>query len=104
VHQFADLDWHWLVPRVKLRDEQNRLGVVASLARELAERNNDHAPADQLEGVERRLEKSRLMAEDSLGVNPTKAERDWLRKHRSAGAKFWNVLTDLKVEHLDDRL
>jgi hypothetical protein len=31
----------------------------------------------------------------------TRAERAWLREHRSKLAEHWNLLTDLAVEQLD---
>jgi hypothetical protein len=31
----------------------------------------------------------------------TRAERAWLREHRSKSAEHWNLLTDLTVEQLD---
>ena len=34
---FPDLDWDWLLPQVKQRDLQNRLGYVVSLARNVAD-------------------------------------------------------------------
>lgn len=30
----------------------------------------------------------------------TQAERNWLRTHRTSAAAHWNLLTDLKAEHL----
>jgi transcriptional regulator with XRE-family HTH domain len=101
VMTFADLDWDWLVPRVKALDLQNRLGFIVTLARQLAERLN--APVVQLlrekEGL---VERSRLVREDAFGrPTMTEAEKRWLRINRSAEAHHWNVLSNLSAEHLN---
>src|SRR5262245_41955742 len=38
VLHYADLNWDWLLERVKVKDVQNRLGFVVTLARTVAER------------------------------------------------------------------
>jgi hypothetical protein len=49
-----------------------------------------------------KLESSRLVKEDTLcKESMTRAERAWLREHRSKSAEHWNLLTDLTVEQLD---
>jgi len=51
--------------------------------------------------VERRLERSRLVREDTLcQESMTQAEQRWLRDRRSAQAQHWNLLTGLLPEHL----
>jgi transcriptional regulator with XRE-family HTH domain len=101
VYQFPDLDWDWLVPAVKARDAQNRLGFLVTLGRELAEQNARLSAADKLRQVESSLEGSRLVREDVFGrPNLTQAERRWLDTNRPPEAKRWNVLSNLKVEHL----
>lgn len=97
---FPDLDWEWLVPQAKQRDLQNRLGYVVSLARGVADLQRlDVARA--LEARETSLERSRLVREDVFGRSlPTEAERRWLRSNRPRAAAHWNVLSDLRPEHL----
>jgi transcriptional regulator with XRE-family HTH domain len=97
---FADLNREWLVERAKLHDVQNRLAYVVVLASELATADL----AEQLRGLVERLERSRLAREDTLCHDSmTETERRWLREHRSETAKHWNLLTDLRGEHLPYR-
>lgn len=97
---FPELDWNWLVPRVKTLDLQNKLGFVVTLARQVAERTN--APAvDALRDREHLLERSRLVREDTFGrTTMTEAEKRWVRSNRSPEASHWNVLSSLTAEHL----
>jgi transcriptional regulator with XRE-family HTH domain len=100
VMTYADLDWEWLVPRVKQHDLQNRLGFVLSLARRLAEREHSGL-AEALERREAALERSRLVREDVFGrTKLTDAEKHWLRNHRPPAATHWNMLSTLSPEHL----
>lgn len=101
VARYFDLDWNWLVSQVKLRDAQNRLGFVVTLARQLQERH-DHSPAAaKLSSVERQLEASRLLAETTMGrESMPPSERLWLRTNRSPEALRWNVLTSLTADQL----
>jgi hypothetical protein len=47
------------------------------------------------------LERARLAREDtSCHDSMTQVERTWLREHRSPAAAYWNLLTDIKGEHL----
>jgi len=47
------------------------------------------------------LERARLAREDTFCHDSmTQAERAWLREHRSPAAAHWNLLTDMKGEHL----
>jgi len=89
--------------QAKLNNLQNRLGFVASLAKQVSKR-----PTSTSEGRERALEElgnlleeSRLVREDTFvkRVN-TDVEREWLRKNRSEEAKHWNLLTNWRPEHL----
>jgi transcriptional regulator with XRE-family HTH domain len=99
--RFPDLDWDWLVDQAKLRNAQNRLGFVVTLARELAERHSHPAVAARLRRVERQLEESRLVAEMTLGrESMPQSERAWLRRNRPPEAKHWNVLTSLTADHV----
>ena len=77
------------------------LGSLLILARQVAERNGEGATAEALAAVERRLERSRLVREDTLcQESMTQAEQRWLRDRRSAQAQHWNLLTGLLPEHL----
>jgi transcriptional regulator with XRE-family HTH domain len=97
---FPDLDWGWLVPRVKALDLQNRLGFVVALAKQLAERSNRTA-VEHLREREASLERSRLVREDVFGRSGiTETEKRWLRANRSEPAAHWNVLSNLTAEHL----
>lgn len=95
VAKYWPLDREWLVREAKLRDLQNRLGFVVSLARRLAERAEDERKARALEELEMELERSRLAREDTLCESSLpEPERRWLAENRSEEAKRWNVLTD----------
>lgn len=97
----TDLDWTWLVAHAKLNDLQNRLGFVVTLARELAERQSNHAAAQVLSTWEQQLTHSRLQREDTFaGDTLTDSERRWLRTHRSPEAAQWNLLSNTSVEAL----
>jgi transcriptional regulator with XRE-family HTH domain len=99
--EFSRLDWDWLIARVKLADCQNRLGFVVSLGRQVAIRRHDVDAASRLRRVEQLLESSRLAREDSLGqADMTDAERRWLRRQRPDDARRWNLLSDIRLEHL----
>jgi len=100
--KFDGLDLAWLRSRAKAMDLQNRLGFTAALAREVAERNPAYrSRSAEIQELEQALEPSRLAREDTYGRRETsKRMRAWLRENRSAAAKHWNLLTDLKTEHL----
>ena len=99
--KYPHLDWQSLVKAVKVRDLQNRLGFVTSVARRLAEKLGENEKAELLRGKESLLERSRLMLEDTLCHDSlTKAERKWLDTYRPAEAKYWRLLTDLTPEQL----
>lgn len=94
---FPDLNREWLVEQAKLHDVQNRLAYVVTLASELA----GAGVAEHLRELVRALEPSRLAREDTLCHDSmTDAERRWLRQERPPQAEHWNLLTDLKREHL----
>lgn len=99
---YPDLDWDWLVREAKLNDLQNRLGLVVTLARELAERRADSRTAETLSHWERVLERSRLQREEAFRESLTDAEREWLRAHRSPEAARWNVLSTLTDKAVRD--
>lgn len=98
---YVDMDWDWLVRNVKVRDRQNRLGFAVSLACEVAESKNDSERGRKLRQCLEVLESARLAREDTFCHDSmTQAERKWLREHRSPVARHWNLLTDMKGEHL----
>ena len=97
--RFAALDWERVMNRAKMFDLQNRLGFVVTLGKQLADQNGDTQVAELLRSVEERLRNSILARADALG-RLTKAERDWLERERSSEARQWNVLSDMRVEHL----
>ena len=101
VLKYWPLDQAWLLREVKLRDLQNRLGFVVTLARGLEERRGDGDKAAALAQMEAQLERSRLAREEPLGrASLPEAERRWLADHRSAEARHWNLLTDWTVDAL----
>lgn len=101
VLRYWTLDQDWLVREAKLRDLQNRLGFVVSLARGLAERASDGPKAQALKELEARLDRSRLAREDTLcNASLSDSERRWLENNRSPEARHWNVLTDWTADHV----
>ena len=102
VLRYVDMDWSWLTDNAKLGDLQNRLGFAVSLASELAEMRNDSETVAALQSRLPVLEKARLAREDTFcHESLTVAEKMWLRQHRSATAAHWNLLTDMRAEHLE---
>jgi transcriptional regulator with XRE-family HTH domain len=99
---FPDLDWAWLVRHAKLHDLQNRLGFVVAVAKGLAsDRLEFVSTFTQLCAVEQQLERARLAREDTLcRESMPAAERRWLKEHRSALARHWNLLTGLTSDQL----
>jgi transcriptional regulator with XRE-family HTH domain len=98
---YVDMDWDWLVRNAKVRDRQNRLGFAVSLAGDVAEGKNDKERVRQLRSCLEAVETARLAREDTFCHDSmTQAERAWLREHRSPVAAHWNLLTDMKGEHL----
>jgi len=98
----AGLDAERLVVDAKVRDLQNRLGFMVALARQVAERKKEfEGRLSELRLMEEALERSRLAREETFGQgHPRERLRQWLKRERSRAAKHWNLLTDLKVEHL----
>jgi hypothetical protein len=97
------MDWNWLVRNGKVHNRQNRLGFVFSLAAEVAESGpaSDSDNVRKLRECQQSLEAARLEAEDTFCHDAmTNAERKWLREHRSPVAAHWNLVTDLRKEHL----
>ena len=101
LQHYPDLDWNWLTTHARLRNVQNRLGFLATVARQVAEKRGDRSAAEKLRRVEGRLEPSRLAAETTLGRDTMpEAEKVWLRQHRSPEARHWNVLSGMRAEDL----
>ena len=100
--RYERLDEPRLAADAKLRDLQNRLGFTVALARQAAERNPDFkGRVADLTRFEETLEPSRLAREETFGQPHASGRlRAWLRKERSDTARHWNLLSDLKVEHL----
>jgi hypothetical protein len=99
---YPEMNWTWLIFNAKVRDRQNRLAYVTLLAAQIAEKRADSIIEHALLKTVHALERSRLAAEDTLCRQClTLVERNWLRTHRPAAAKHWNLLTDLCVENLD---
>lgn len=100
--QHEGLDIERLVAEAKARDLQNRLGFTVALARHVAERKREfERRLPDLRRLERVLEPSRLAREETFGQgHPHERLREWLRRERSDAARHWNLLTDLKAEHL----
>lgn len=97
---YPDLDWSWLLDRVKLHNLQNRLGFLTTLARHVAGSSGKRGAADLLSKWTRVLDDARLVKEDEFGRKLTDAERRYLREQRPDEARHWNVLTNLKPDHL----
>lgn len=94
---FRDLDWGWLCAQCRLVNLQNRLGYLVSLAMKLTKPGESAELGEAL--IE--LERSRLVLEGTLcKESMASAERAWVRKHRPAEARHWNLLTTLTVEQL----
>lgn len=91
--QYPDLPADWLLRESRVRNLQNRVGFVVTLAREAAGR------AD-LEPLERALADSKLEKEDSFAKQLNDAERRWLRNNRSEQARRWNLLSDMRPDML----
>jgi transcriptional regulator with XRE-family HTH domain len=101
--RYWDLDQAWLLDEAKRRDLQNRLGFVVALARRMSESSTPPNPArtETLAELEAKLDKSRLVKQDTLGKPPqTATEREWVMQNRTPEAKHWNMMTDLRPEHL----
>jgi len=98
VARYPDLNWDWVLARLKLDDAQNRLGFLLRLVLDL---NTGGRALSGLAGVLERVERARLAREDTLcRESMSEAERAWLRENRPPAARHWNLLTDLRPEHL----
>ncbi len=105
IYRFADMNWETIFLHAKMHDAQNRLGFLLSLAFQLALKNGDTEKQKIFKKLLSDLEKSRLVREDSFRRNSlTETEKNWLKTNRSKDARFWKVLSNLAVEHLDYKL
>lgn len=102
VLKYSNIDWKTLTTAAKVRDLQNRLGFMVSVARQYAEEKADFKKARFLRKKEDELEPSRLLKEDTLcDARMTNAEERWLRERQSDIARRWRLLTDLSTKYLD---
>jgi hypothetical protein len=97
--KYRDLDWQWLLEQAKLHNLQNRLGFLVTVALRAAEHQGKSTNADVLSECTNALDDARLAREDTFG-RLTEAERRYLKDERSQEARYWNMLTTLKPEHL----
>jgi transcriptional regulator with XRE-family HTH domain len=99
--RYWHMDLNWLVGEAKKFDLQNRLGFVVNLARQVSERGVEAERTQALANLESLLESSRLAREDHFYRAPRNdRERQWLFENRSDAARHWNLLSDLRPEHL----
>lgn len=99
--RFCQMDFGWLVEQAKRFDLQNRLGFLTSLALRLSESTPASDRTVALSSLEATLDRSRLVREDSFPRPPRNdSEREWLKQNRSEEARRWNLLSDLRPEHL----
>lgn len=100
---YPHLDWSWLLREVKLRNRQNRLGFIVSLANKMALQNDVFVLFSALEPVLRDLEDARLVKEDTLCQESWPLSRkQHVRAVRSKLAAHWNLdtrLTEVDLEH-----
>ncbi len=99
---YPDLDWVWLVRNAELHGVQNSLGFLVAIAKALAAGRLEFGSAfTELSAIEQQLEHARLAGEGTLcRESMPAAERHWLKAHRSALARHWNLLTGLTVDQL----
>lgn len=96
VFQYSHLDWAWLLRELKLRNRQNRLGFVVSLANNMACRLRREDVVQSLEKVLPELEDARLAKEDTLCQESWPSSRKkHVRSVRSKLAAHWNLDTRL---------
>jgi transcriptional regulator with XRE-family HTH domain len=102
VFSFPNIDWQTVIKIAKVNDLQNRLGFIVNLAEKLAAKSKNVNKLNLLREKRLELANSRLLREDTLCNNSlTEVEKKWLRNNRSKEAKFWRLLTDLEVKHLN---
>jgi transcriptional regulator with XRE-family HTH domain len=95
---YPDLDWKRLVNEAKLRNAQNRLGYIVTLAHHKLQDSN---VKDVLRPWLAELEEARLAKVTTLGrESMPEREQEWVRKHRPTLARYWNLLTTIKPDDL----
>lgn len=91
----------WLLENARKFNLQNRLGFVVSLARRAADNLKVSPKTDELLRFGTLLDDSRLAKEDYFYRPPrTDSETQWLKANRSDDAVHWNLLSDMKPEHV----
>jgi hypothetical protein len=93
------LDWKSVYEQAQLKGIQNRLGFTLLLARDRAVLLQKAEIAAHLSSVLECTVPSDK--EDTFANDMTKAERRWLRVHRSKQAAAWNLLSDYSAEDLE---
>jgi transcriptional regulator with XRE-family HTH domain len=98
--KYVQLD-PWLLENSRKFSLQNKLGFVVTMARQLAEKQSHDARSKELRQLENALDESRL-AKEEVFYRPlrTESEGEWLRQNRTEDALHWNLLTDMRLEHL----
>jgi hypothetical protein len=101
---YSDMDRDYLLEMARRKNLSNRLGFVVALAKAACRSKGETGgQVDRnLDLLEKELQTSRLDREDELfgQTSASPKELDWLRRNRSAEAKYWHLLTDWKAEHL----
>ncbi len=101
IFNFPEMDWLRIIDNTKLRDAQNRLGFLLSLAFQAAKRTKDKSKTNLFKDLLGSLEKSRLLRNDSFRRESlTETENEWLKKYRTKDARRWRVLSNLSAKHL----
>ena len=78
---------------------QNKLGFLVGLARQIPWTDNQRR-RDVMTTTEKQLE-TFLIEEESSFYAMSEAEKDWIKKRRTAQAAHWRILSSLKPEDLD---
>lgn len=92
----------WMVEQARVRNLNNRLGFVVTLAMQVLARKGETASEhyESLALLEANLKESRLDKEDTLCQTLSMTEKEWLKDTRPEQAAFWHLLTDWRPEHL----
>ncbi len=100
--KYSHMRPEWLVDQARRLNLQNRLGFVVTLARLVSEQHaQDANKTHELQALEAVLNESRLAKEDAFYRKPkTESEKVWLEKNRPEAARHWNLLADMRPEHL----
>lgn len=102
--RYPDMDWQWLSRQAKLRNRQNRLGFIVTLAARLARASGKREIARALYSVVKELKDARLAKNDTLCQSwwPP-VQRRHAHARRSRTASYWNLdtrLTEKDLVHL----